>query len=289
MSSTLSGGTVSAPINSGSVVPEAPVTTESGVQPGMGEGAPQNSETGVDPAGVPQGNAEGGQSDGGEGQSRRSRQLLIDRDEILGLRNDRRQLRSQLADMQAMLEELRAGGSQPQPNPGATKTEQDFFANPDSRFQSLEEKLDRLEERITDRVSKQFQSVRQQDSQAAQLNQERSEAVKLVHSQAGWDPADDTALIDIIEEYGLGTLPPLKGAETALALFYRQKGIGDKSQAKARAASIVGAPGGAGGTKIWPKSEVERLLDQEMRKAPDKMNQELIEEIKLAQAENRIR
>lgn len=282
-------GTVDAPVNAGGSL--APVTTPSGAQPGMGEGAPQNGESQVGNAGSPQGSAEGGTSDGGEGQSRRTRQLLIDRDEILGLRNDRRQLRSQVAEMQAMLEDMRAAGSQPQPKPGPNKTEQDFFANPDSRFMSLEEKIDSLEERITNRVSKQFQSVRQQDSQTAQLNQERSEAVKLVHSQQGWDQADDQVLVDIIQEYGLGTLPPLKGAEAALALFYKQKGVGDRSQAKQRAASIVGAPGNAGAAKIWPEAEVERLLDAEMKNvsAGKPKNQELIDMIKLAQAEGRIR
>lgn len=279
-------GSVDAPINSGAT--SAPVTTQPSAQPGMGEGAPQNGESQVGDAGGPQGPAEGGTSEGGEGQTRR-RQLLIDRDEILGLRTDRRQLRSQLADMQAMLEELRAGGASTQPKPGTAKTEQGFFENPDSRFQSLEEKLDSLEERITNRVSKQFENVRHQDSQAAQLNQEKSEAVKLVHSQQGWDEADDQVLIDIIEEYGLGILPPLKGAEAALALFYKQKGVGDKSQARSRAASIVGAPGASGSAKVWPQAEVERLLEIEMRKPADKMNQALIAEIKLAQAEDRIR
>lgn len=279
-------GVVDTPVNAGGS--SAPVTTQPGAQSGMGEGAPQNGESQTGDAGGPQGFAEGGASDGGEGQSKR-RQLLIDRDEILGLRTDRRELRSQVAKMQAMLEEMRTAGSQTPPNASPAKTKQDFFADPDSRFESIQEQLASLEDRVADRVSKSFQSVRQQDSQTAQLNQERSEAVKLVHSQAGWDQADDHVLVDIIEEYGLGTLPPMKGAEAALALFYKQKGVGDRSQAKARAASMVGAPGAAGPAKIWPQAEVERLLEIEMRKPNDKMNKELIAEIKLAQAENRIR
>lgn len=282
-------GTVDTPVNSGGS--SAPVNTNPGVQPGQGEGAPLNGESQVDNAGAPQGSAEGGTSDGGEGQSRRSRQLLIDRDEILGLRTDRRQLRSQVAEMQAMLEELRAArtGDQSQPKPGANKTEQDFWADPNARFMSLEEKMASLEDRIADRVSKSFQDVRQKDSEAAQLHRERSEAVKLVHSQPNWDKADDQVLIDIVAEYELGTLPPIQGAKAALAIFRQEKGVGDRSQARARAASIVGAPGAAGSAKIWPQAEVEKLLDIEMQKPPDKMNKELIAQIKLAQAENRIR
>lgn len=281
-------GTVDAPVNSGGS--SAPVTTQPSGQTGQGEGAPQNGESQSDNAGLPQGGAEGGTSEGGTGFQSRNK-IPVDRDELLGLRSDRRELRKQLADMQAMLEELRSGGTGQQPIPKSTKTEQDFFANPDSRFQSLEEKLDALEERITDRVSKNFQSVRQQDSQAAQLAQERSEAVKLVHSQQGWDQADDDVLVDIIEDFGFGKLPPLKGAEAALAVFYRQKGVGDKSQARQRAASLVGAPGNAGSAKIWPEAEVDRLLDQEMKNvaAGKPKNQELIDSIKLAQAEGRIR
>jgi hypothetical protein len=281
------GGTAEAPVN-GPASSGAAENTGAGNQSGTGEAAPHNGESRIDNAGDPQGNAEGGQSDNGARDERRNR-LMVDRDELLGLRGDRRTLRTKVAELEARLEELRTGGPQPQPKPAPNKTEQDFWADPNARFMSLEDKLANLEERVAERVSKSFQEVRTRDTQTAQLNQERSEAVKLVHSQPNWDKADDTVLVDIIEEYGLGALPPLRGAEAALALFYKQKGVGDKSAVRARAASLVGAPGAAGVAKTWPKDEVERLLDIELKKSPDKMNKSLIQEIKTAQAENRIR
>jgi hypothetical protein len=283
MNDTMSG-TVEAPSTSSG----AAETNGAGVQPGQGEAAPRNLGTGVESAGDPQGSAEGGQSDNGVKDERRNR-LMVDRDELLGLRGDRRTLRNKVAELEAKLSELQAGGPSRQPQPETKKTEQDFWADPNARFMSLEEKLNSLEDRVAEKVSRSFQNVREQDSAAARLHQERSEAVKLIHSQPGWDKADDEVLIDIVQEFGLGALPPIQGAKAALALFREQRGIGDKSQARSRAASLTGAPGDASGGKFWSKAEVDRLLDIELKKPADKMNQDLIEQIKAAQAEGRIR
>lgn len=284
----ITSGTVEQPINA----TETSVKTESAGLQAPGNDEPQNPGTGeVTEQGSPKGRTDDGQSEGGEVRQKRSK-VLVDRDEVLGLRSERRQMRNEIADMKAMLQQLKTGnqgrGVGEQPDGRSAGTEQDFWTDPNASLASLRNEI----RQMRDFVSQKMDSVREQDAQVSQLHQERSEAVKLIHSQPGWDTADDQELIDIIEEKGLGVLPPLAGAEAALGIWKLRNGVRDTSQIRARATSIVGAPPAAGGVKIWPKVEVERILDRaiaEAGKPNPTVSDAMIAEIKLAQAEGRIR
>lgn len=280
----ITSGTVDEAINA----PDTSVKTESAGLQAPGNDAPQNQVTEqASEQGSPKGRTDDGQSDSGEVPQKRSK-VLVDREEVLGLRSERRQLRSEVAEMKAILEQMKAGGPSGQPEAKPKGTEQDFWTDPNASMASLRDEI----RQMRDFVSQKYDSVRQQDAQMAQLHQERNEAVKLIHSQPGWDPSDDQELIDIIEEKGLGVLPPMAGAEAALGIWKLRNNVRDTSQVRARASSIIGAPPAAGYQKIWPKAEVERILDRaitEGGRPGGTVTQQMIDEIKLAQAEGRIR
>lgn len=274
---TMTGGTVDRPIND-----TAPQSTEPTGLPVEGDGAPLQVEG---DNGSPQGASEGGQTIA-EDRPRRSK-VLVDRDEVLGLRSERRELRSQVSELRAMLEELKTGsrGQQPPketPRNGSAKT---FWEDPDGSLASLREEIQGLREKVREDLH----STRQQDVQQSELVSQRADAVKLIHSQPNWSESDDQELIDIIEENGLGALPPMQGAKAAMAIFNQEKGIRDTSVARKRATSMVGGPPAAPGAgKIWPKAEVDRILDSwDTRKA--KYDPTLAEEFRAAHAEGRIR
>lgn len=278
MNDTITGGTVDRPIND-----PAPSATEPVGLQTEGEGAPQTIEGGNN--GVSQEHAEGGQITA-EDRPRRSK-IPVDREELLGLRSERRELRSQVSELRAMLEEMRTaskGSPAPKETPrnGSAKT---FWEDPDGSLTSLREEIQSLREGLREEL----RSTRQQDVQQSELASQRADAVKLIHSQPNWSKEDDQDLIDIIEENGLGALPPMQGAKAALAIFNQEKNIRDTTEKRQRATSMVGGPpSGAGAEKIWSKVEVDRQLDA-WSLSPKDIDQNLMKQFREAAAAGRIR
>lgn len=282
MSDTITGGTVDRPIND-----TAPSTTDNpvGLQTeGEGNGAPPKVEG--DNQGTPQGGSDDGQTTVDNERRSRNMKIPVDRNELLGLRSERRELRGQVAELRAMLEEMRTaskGSSSPEArSPKAAKT---FFEAPEEHLESLRDEIRSLRDQFREELI----STRQQDVQTSQLHQQRADAVKLIHSQPGWAEADDQELIDIIAENGLGALSPMQGAKAALAIFNQEKGIRNTSEKRQRATSMVGGPpSGAGSAKIWQKAEVDKMLDG-WSINPATIDQKLMQEFRTASAEGRIR
>lgn len=279
MNDTVTGGTVDRPIND----PAPQGNTEPVGLQTEGQGAPQTVEG--DNQGTPQGGSDDGQTMVEDRRSRNTK-IPVDRNELLGLRSERRELRGQVAELRAMLDEMRTvpkGSSSPETrSPKAAKT---FFEAPEEHLESLREEIRAMK----DQFREELRSTRQQETQDSQLAQQRADAVKLIHSQPGWAEADDQELIDIIEENGLGSLPPMHGAKAALAIFNQEKGIRNTTNVRQRATSIVGGPpSGAGAAKIWSKVEVDKILDGWSAR-PQEYDKKLAKEFETAHAEGRIR
>lgn len=268
----------------GTAVNEASESQTTGVGSGTELGADTGSQS--DNAGGEQSTSEDGQSQAGQ---RRTHTKL---DEIRELRAWRREARqretayqSELQQMRQQLEELRQ-----QSQPGQRKTARnpaEFWQDPEARIQNaLDERLERLEGSLLER----FSMSREQEAQQMALRQEQESAVEFIRSQPNYSPEDDDDIIDIIETIpNRENLSPSWVAEYAWMKLNQERGISDKSVAKARASTVIGQPPGVGlSGKIWSKAEFDRTVDA-LEKQGARADSKLLAELEAAVKENRVR
>lgn len=230
--------------------------------------------------------AEDGQNANGEGGTNRRRPSIYDT--VKELRAERREARVRETEFLRQIQELRQAMEQANaPKPGVSeRNPADFWQDPEGRLERLmEDRLGRLEEGLAGR----FEQSREAREQEQVLNQERSEAVEFIRSQKGYSSDDDEDLIDIINEQGLQTLSPKQAAKAAWAIFQQDRGVGDRSLAKARATGVVGQPPGVGfGRKVWSKAEYDQTIDA-LERNPKGLTKELEAELLSAAREGRVR
>jgi hypothetical protein len=239
-------------------------------------------------AGEPQGSTDDGQSQSGQ---RRGWSKV---DEIRDLRAWRREARqreagyqSELAGVRQQLEELRQ--LQQPGRKGTERNPADFWQDPlAAQERLLEERLGGMEERLLDR----FQMSREMEAQQQELAQRQVSAVEFIRSQPNYAPEDDEDLIDIIESIPVQrrqTLDPEWVAEWAWLKLNQDRGVGNRSQARARASSVIGQPPGVGlSGKVWSKAEFDATVDA-LDKQGHRADQKLLDELMSAAKEGRVR
>jgi hypothetical protein len=239
-------------------------------------------------AGEPQGSTEDGQSQTG---ARRGWSKV---DEIRDLRAWRREARqreagyqSELAQVRQQLEELRQ--LQQPGRKGTARNPAEFWQDPlKAQEQLLEERLGGMEERLLER----FQMSREMEAQQQEMYQRQVSAVEFIRSQPNYAPEDDEDLIDIIEAIPAqrrAQLDPEWVAEWAWLKLNQERGVGDRSQARHRASTVVGQPPGVGlAGKIWSKAEFDRTVDL-LEKQGAKADQKLLDELMSAAKEGRVK
>jgi len=233
--------------------------------------------------GSPQGRPEGGQSQEGNKGSKLFRDLTE-------LRARNRELREQVRSFDSMrqeLAELREEMNR-RNQPGAAKTPESFWSDP---IGTLNDRLQALGDELRNSITSEFHTTREQEFQRQQLRQETESATEFIRSQAGYDPSDDEALIEIIE--GIPNhqqLSPQWKAEYAWLKLQNERGVGDKSVQKQRASSVQGQPPGLGfGKKTWARAEFEAALDLCEKNIKDPKYSELFKELELANREGRVK
>lgn len=266
------------------------VTTEPTNQ-GQGSAAPegQSQDSSDSTAGGSQGTAEDGQSQSGQ---RRGWSKV---DEIRDLRQWRREakqreaaIQNELLSTRQQMEELRRSLQQP-PGKNNARTPADFWQDPLAAQERLfEERLGGMEERLLERMYQ----TREMEAQQYQVAREQESAVEFIRSQPNYAQEDDEDLIDIIESIPAQTrqsLSPQWVAEYAWMKLMQEKGVGNRSVAKARASTVIGQPPGVGlSGKMWNKSEFDAAVDALERQGA-KADQKLLDELMNAAKEGRVR
>lgn len=253
------------------------------------EAASETSEQGDSQAGTSQERSENGQSNQGQG-----RKKWTPIDEIRDLRAWRREARqrettyqSELSTVRQQLDELK---QLQQSGPGKTaRNPADFWQDPEARIQSaLDERLERLEGSLLER----FSMSREQEAQQQALVREQESAVEFIRSQSNYSREDEEDLIDIIESVPLAerqNTSPTRMAQWAWFTLMNQRGVGDRSQAKQRAGTVIGQPPGVGlAGKQWSQAEFDKAVDT-LEKQGAKADDKLLAELVAAAKEGRVR
>lgn len=245
----MSVGVVDAPVNAGGAAvktaPESSQGTESAA-----------SEQGTEQAGDSQESAEGGSADQQTGRQRGPSKLDTIRELRGKLRDQRTHWESEIGGLRAEMEELKRASQSGRAEGKPSKT---FWEDPEG---ALATHLSELEKRMLTK----FQESRTQEQEASRRGQEMSEAAKFIRSQKGMTDDDVQDIREILLSHPkIALLDPLDQAKYALSLWREERGIGDKSEAKARAAAVVGA---AGSTSSGPKTWTEPEMQAEIEKLP---------------------
>ncbi|PWT87991.1 MAG: hypothetical protein C5B54_11370 [Acidobacteria bacterium] len=229
-----------------------------------------------------------------DGQERSGSRRWTKIDEIRELRASRRQerqaresLQAELSQLRQQIEEYRQFGQPGQGRPARTPA--DFWQDPEgSLARSMDERLETLEGRLMDRIA----MTREQEAFASQIRQEQESAVEFIRSQANYAPEDDEDLIDIIESIPAQTrvsLSPQWVAEYAWMKLMQERGVSDRSTARARASTVIGQPPGPGlSGKIYSKAEFDNLVDA-LEKQGQNADPKLLKELEMAVREGRVK
>lgn len=103
-----------------------------------------------------------------------------------------------------------------------------------------------------------FNQTRLQDQQGVEWKQETSEAAKFIQGMKGITEDDQMEIAELVRETpAMKNMRPMERAEYAMFLWQKSHGIGDKSAAKARAATVTGAPGTSSGRRTANDVEKE--------------------------------
>lgn len=272
------------------VQPGTAVTDNNGTQaPVVGSGTQLGEDT------LPKSEGGSSQEPADDGQSQTSgRRKWTPIDEIRELRASRREsrqresaLQDQLRQLTSQLDEIRQL-QQPRQR-GTARTPADFWQDPEGTLsRNLDDRLAALEDRMLSSI----QMTREQEAFQMNLAREQEGAVEFIRSQPNYAPEDDEDIIDIIESIPAQTresLSPQWVAEYAWMKLNAERGVGNRSVARARASTVVGQPPGVGlGQKVWSKSEFDATVDL-LEKQGIKADPKLISELESAVKEGRVR
>lgn len=113
-----------------------------------------------------------------------------------------------------------------------------------------------------------FNQTRLQDQEGVAWKQETSEAAKFIQSQKGMTQDDHIEIAELIRSTpAMANMRPMERAEYATFLWQKSHGIGDRSAAKARAATVTGSPGTSTGKRNAADVEKDILsLPKDMKK-----------------------
>lgn len=254
MSDTMTAGVVDASVNSGG----ATETKEPVDSQGQGSVAPEASKEAGDQAEGSQEAPQGGSEENPVGRNRRPSVW----DTIKQLRQEKREQRQhwekEVGGLKTQLEDL---NRRFQAGPQEKKPSKTFWEAPeevmDERFDS---KLTAMERRLLERLD----ARESQSQQTSEWKQETSEATKFIQTQKGITPEDEEDIAEFVRSTPeMAAMRPLQRAKYALFLWKEERGIGDRSAAKARAAVVVGAGGNSTpGLKTWTESEMTAEIEK---------------------------
>lgn len=219
------------------------------------QGTPGTEKVGSDngnTASGEQSTAEGNQSQEERRQTQRPSKL----DTIRELRAERREREAQMQTLQDKLDEMQKQFTQRTEPPKARKT---FWEAPE---EVLEERLKADRQALRDEILNHLDKRDTTTQQTAEWRQETSEASKFIESQKGVAPEDHEDIAELIRSTpAMMQMRPLDRAKYALFLWKEMRGITDKTEAKNRASTVVGAPQSRGGQKVWTQSEIDAKID----------------------------
>lgn len=215
------------------------------------------SENGTEQASVEQSQAEGGSAEEQRSRQRGPSKLDTIRELRSKLRDQRSYWESEIGGLRQQIEELKNGLQSGRSEKKPSKT---FWEAPeevmDERFDS---KLSAMEKRLLEQLN----SRETQNQQTAEWQSETSEATKFIQTQKGITPEDEEDIAELVRSTPeMQNLRPLQRAKYALYLWREQRGITDKSEAKARSATVIGAGGTQSGPKTWTESEMEAEISK---------------------------
>lgn len=222
----------------------------------------QATESAASENGTEQASGEQSQAEGGSAEEQRSRQRGPSKlDTIRELRSKLREQRSywesEIGGLRQQMEELKNGLQSGRSENKPSKT---FWEDPEGVLESkMTGHLSELEKRIIQRLE-QKQSM---DQETSEWRSETSEATKFIQTQKGITPEDEEDIAELVRSTPeMQNLRPLQRAKYALYLWREQRGITDKSEAKARSATVIGAGGTQSGPKTWTESEMEAEISK---------------------------
>lgn len=241
---------VDAPVNAGeATVKETPVD-----QAGTESVASEPSKEGLDRAGAPQGDTEGGSASENMSRPRGPTKLDTIRELRAKLRERDQRYGSEMEALRGQVEELK---SMMASGPQSQKQSKTFWEAPE---EVLDERIGRHLNEMEKRMLNQINQRQQIDQETSEWKQETSEAAEFIRSQKNLTDDDIEDIKDYVRENPvMEKLRPMERAQYALYLWREQRGIGDKSAIKARAQGVVGSPAPAG-RRTWTEEEVNREL-----------------------------
>jgi len=245
------------------------------------------------PSGEPEGGTPQGDTESGQGQAASGRKRWSIQDEVKELRAQRRELRQSLAEREEVFrsfqDELRAlrEAQKRREQLDIAKTPANFWQDPEAKLNELKEEISKSQVGLMEA----FHRTREEEFQRQALRQEQESAVEFIRSQPGYNSQDDEDLIAIIEDIpNRQYQSPKFVAEHAWLKLQAQRGVVDRSLAKARASGVQGQPPGVGfGRKMWQKADFDAAVDMLEKNPTDPKNVELMNELMAAHKEGRVK
>lgn len=279
------------PLDTGTVNASEALGTTEKTTPESSQGTESvASETGTEQAGGEQSTAEGSQAEGQQVRPRGPSKLDTIRELRAKLREQRSVFDSEVGTIRSQLDEMRQMMAQ---RNGGTKPSKTFWEAPE---EVLDERITNHLSEFEKRMLTQIQARQSQDQETTEWKQEASEATKFIQGQQGVTREDHEDIAEIIRGTpSMANMRPLERAEYGLFLWQKQRGVGDKTALKQKAATVVGAPG-AGGEKTWTEAEISRTVDDFNKVPVDKWTPEQVQkfdaferEIRRAQSAGRVK
>jgi hypothetical protein len=139
------------------------------------------------------------------------------------------------------------------------KPSRTFFEAPEDTLKAINsEQFKSFKEELLGEL----RQTEEERNQASQWKQETSEAAKFITSQKGITEDDLRDIEEIVRSTPeMQNLSPMQRAKYATFLWKEERGIGDKSALKQKAATVVGSPGGHGPTELTEEAINKRLDD----------------------------
>lgn len=275
----------------GSFVTGTTEKTTSDVSAETGSVAPESSQDERERAGGSQDSAEGGSASDRQVRPRGPSKLDTIRELRSRLRDERAQREQIVGDLQTRLDQLESrfkSNGQAERKPSKT-----FWEAPEDTIdERVGRHLSEFEERLLSHLDKR-QTV---DQETSEWRQETSEATKFIKNQKGITPEDEADIAEIVQTTpAMKAMRPMERAEYALYLWQKQKGVTDKSDLKAKAAAVAGAPLTLNGQKVWTEAEIQKEIGKfptdPRTWTPDQSKawESLDREIRNAYRENRVK
>lgn len=215
----------------------------------------QGSQGQKEPAGSSQEDSEGGKEEGTDTR----RPFRSKNQTIYELRQRIREQEGTFSQKMEALERRLEELSRATPRGQDQKPSRTFYEAPEDTIRAINaEQLKSFKEELLG----EFRQTEAERAQSGQWRQETSEAAKFITDQKGLTEDDHKDIEEIVRSTPeMLAMTPMQRAKYAMFLWKEERGITDKSEMKARAATVVGGPHGQG-PKELTESDINKRLDE---------------------------